>query len=234
MRTIDCKDRERVLRGQDPQELAELERHAQTCAECAGELREWNELSAAARAMRRGWESPSLWPRIERALEAAQESARAGPRRWGRAWGRSRAWGTTAGWGIAWRQWQVAAALFVVLGLSVWGASRWLLRSSAPVAPVTSEDQRRLLTEQALSEVEKSQAAYEASIRKLAAVAAPKIAAPATPRLESYREKLLLLDEAIADCRDQIATNQANPELRRALLSMYHEKQMTLEQLMQE
>lgn len=216
----DCKNRERVLREQDPEALAALERHAQACAECAEELRARKQISAAARGMRRNWESPLLWPRIERALVAESVAAGQGSKRW-----------TWTGWFLDWRRWQVAAALAAVLGLSVWGASRWLHR---PSVAVTSHDQRRLLTEQALTDVEKSQAAYETSIRKLAAVAAPKIESPATPRLESYREKLLLLDEAIAECRAQIAQNRGNPELRRELLSAYGEKQRTLEQLVRE
>ena len=216
----DCKDRDRVLREQDPEALAALERHAETCAECAEELRAWNQISDAARGMRRNWESPLLWPRIERALAAESVAVRPGSKRW--------TWTASL---FDWRRWQVAAAFAAVLGLSVWGASRWLRR---PSVVVTSNDQRRLLTEQALSDVEKSQAAYEASIRKLAAVAAPKIESPATSRLESYREKLLLLDEAIAECRAQIAQNRGNADLRRELLSVYGEKQRTLEQLVRE
>ena len=221
----DCNDRERVLREQDPEALAGLERHAQTCAECAEELRAWKQISEAASGMRRNWESPLLWPRIERALAAESVAVR---RQDSKPWTLSGAW---AGWLLDWRRWQVAAAFLAVFGLSLWGASRWLRRPSMVATP---DDQRRLLTEQALNAVEKSQAAYEASIQKLAAVAAPKVESPATPRLESYREKLLLLDQAIADCRAQIALNRANPDLRRELLSVYGEKQRTLEQLVRE
>ena len=48
------------------------------------------------------------------------------------------------------------------------------------------------------------------------------------------REQLATLDEAIADCRAQIARNRANPELREELLSIYREKQRTLELLIRE
>jgi hypothetical protein len=50
----------------------------------------------------------------------------------------------------------------------------------------------------------------------------------------SYREKLLLLDSAIAECRDRIDRNRFNARLRRELLSLYQEKQLTLQQVMKE
>ncbi len=221
MKTADCKDRERALREQDPEWLEALERHAEKCAICAEELRLWNAISAAARGMGRNWESPGLWPRIERALTAEREAGR---------W-RPRPWSLLGDLTIPWRHWHTVAALVAVLALSLWGASRLLRHPGTPVSP---EVERRLLTEQALHEVEKSETTYVAAIQKLSALAAPKIESPKTPLLESYREKLLLLDEAIADCRTQIAQNRANPELREELLSIYREKQRTLEQLIRE
>jgi hypothetical protein len=49
----------------------------------------------------------------------------------------------------------------------------------------------------------------------------------------SYREKLRLLDAAIADCRAEVKKNRFNAHLRRELLAMYREKQSTLQQLME-
>jgi len=49
-----------------------------------------------------------------------------------------------------------------------------------------------------------------------------------------YREKLLLLDSAIAECRARIDRNRFNALLRRELLSLYQEKQHTLQQVMKE
>src|SRR2546422_10199126 len=72
MKTIECKDRERILCQQDPAMLEALDRHAAGCAECAEELRFWREISTAAKEMHRTWESPYLWPRIERALTVGQ------------------------------------------------------------------------------------------------------------------------------------------------------------------
>ena len=220
MKTADCKDRERALREQDPEWVEALERHAEECAICAQELRLWNTISVAARGMGRNWESPGLWPRIERALTAEREAGR-----------RPRPWSLLGNLTIPSRHWQATAALVAALALSLWGASRVLRHPARSVSP---EVERRLLTEQALHEIEKSEATYVASIQKLSALAVPKIESPKTPLLESYREKLLLLDEAIADCRAQIARNRANPELREELLSIYREKQRTLELLIRE
>ena len=50
----------------------------------------------------------------------------------------------------------------------------------------------------------------------------------------AYREKLQLLDSAIAELRGQIEQNRFNTHLRRELLAMYQEKQRTLQDLTKE
>lgn len=216
MTAFNCKDRERALREQEPALLEALEQHAAHCAECAAELSLWNEMSAAARAMHRSWESPRLWPAIQRRIED-EASAAPAPRAW--------TWGT---WMLWPGKWQVAGALALFLALSIAGA--WLALRRPPAPPTASHhDQRRLLTEQAMREVEKSEAAYLAAIEKLSALAQPSLERPRTPLLASYREKLLLLDAAIAECRAQIETNPGQPQLRQELLAMYRDKQQTLQ-----
>jgi len=44
----------------------------------------------------------------------------------------------------------------------------------------------------------------------------------------------MVIDAAIAECRGRIETNRFNAYLRRELLSVYREKQRTLEDLMRE
>ncbi len=202
MKAIDCGDRERILREQDPEMLEALDRHAATCAECGEELRLLREIFVAAREMHKEWETPHLWPRIEEALTA--------PSPWRALFS-------------PWIAWPAFATLAVLVGV--------LFLYRAPVTVPT--DARRLLTEQALREVESSEAAYTASIDKLAALASPKIDRK-TPLMASYREKLLLLDAAIADCRAQIAQNRGNPQVRQELLAMYQDKQRTLEAVIRE
>lgn len=211
--TFACADLERALRDEGPDALAAARAHAASCPDCREQLQAWDALSAAAPSLRRSWESPELWPRIHQAF-AEESQRRARP---------------SAFRGFFPRLGAVLATIVVAAGA-------WLaLRDPAPqrtVAPAGTE--RRLLTERALSDVERSEAEYVASIERLARVAGPVLEKPASPLLASYREKLELLDAAIADCRAQIERNRFNAHLRRELLSIYQEKQRTLRQLMEE
>ena len=221
MKDVGCKDREGILIEQEPAAMAALERHAASCAECAGELRALAELSAAARTMRREWDSPALWPKIRRSLAAEGESRRAW---WSFGWLRPH---------LALR-WQTAAAvlaLMVVGGPGIWLA--W--HATHPEGTVVVQrDQRRLLTEQAAKRADDAEQAYIQSIDELAKLAASKIENPTTPLMVNYREKLLLLDSAIADCRAQIERNHWNASLRQELVSIYQEKQRTLQEVLRE
>src|SRR5229473_5642340 len=81
---VTCSDRDGIFEDGKPTEWAALEAHAATCPQCAEEARAWKSLSIAAEALRDYSASPSLWPRIERALaeEAAQNSQRAERKSW--------------------------------------------------------------------------------------------------------------------------------------------------------
>jgi hypothetical protein len=170
------------------------------------------EISTAARGLHREWESPQLWPRIQATLAAEAAGAE-----------RRQAlfrppWMTVA-----------AAAAMLVLALTV------VLRLRAPQGGVPpAEAQRRLLSEKALREVERTEGDYVGSIDALAKVAEPKVQEADSPLMMSYREKLLLLDGAIAECRARIDRNRFNARLRRELLSLYREKERTLQQVMKE
>jgi len=219
---VECKDLERVLREQEPAELAALAAHAKKCAACRGELEEWNELSVAARTLQRREEAPWLWTTIQARLqeEARAEQARAA--RWSFAW----MWqGFTA-------HWQMAAATVALVALAV--TSAWMLTKGTTPGPATPDAERRLLTDKAFKETEAAEAAYVQSIEKLAALAQLKLANANTPLLANYREKLLVLDAAIADCRRQTEGNKYNAHLRRELTTMYQEKQRTLEEVLRE
>jgi hypothetical protein len=173
---------------------------------------EEDEISRAARELRREWESPHLWPRIEAALSAEAAGAERRP-----ASARVRAWLTLA-----------AAAAVLVLGVTV------LLRDRASRPAGPAEAERRLLTERALQEVERTEGDYVRSIDALSRVAESKVDEADSPLMMSYREKLLLLDSAIAECRARIDRNRFNARLRQELLSLYREKQRTLQQVMKE
>src|SRR5487761_91481 len=80
---IQCEDRDRIFEDGAPAEWAALEAHSANCASCAEELRCWKALSAAAQEMRDYSDTPSLWPRIERALVKETEEKKHRSGRWG-------------------------------------------------------------------------------------------------------------------------------------------------------
>jgi hypothetical protein len=209
-----CTDLETALRSEEPERLEEAAAHARECSRCAEELGVWRDISEAAAGLRREWESPQLWPRIERALAAEPRVQPAA---------RLRTPPTTF---LA-----IAAALVVAI------AGAWLfLRALEPPSATLArqETERRLLTEDALASVERAEADHLKALEELSRLAAPRVAAPSSPLLMSYREKLTLLDAAIAECRAQVERNRYNAHLRRELLGIYGEKQRTLRQILEE
>lgn len=213
--TFSCKDLDAALRDEEAGALEAARLHAGDCPACRQALEVWDGIASAAPLLRRSWESPDLWPRIHQAL--AGEPGRRAAREERRAF---------------WRRWRAAAA---AAGL-VLAAATWLvLRSLPPSVPAGPGGlEQRLLTERALREVERSEAEYVASIDRLARVAAPLLESPSSPLLASYREKLQILDAAIAECRGEVERNRFNAHLRRELLAIYQEKQRTLQLLMEE
>jgi hypothetical protein len=216
---INCEDRDRIFEDGTPAEWAALEAHSANCAVCGEELRAWKAISVAAKEMRDYSDSPSLWPRIEQALAAETAAKTHRAQRW--------SW-LSLGLGLS-LGWQTAAAAALVLILTVSAGWVYLHRTG----PVSDRDQS-LLKSPALAEVERTQAAYEQAIDKLAANAEPQLENPATPLQASYREKLLVLDSAINDLRAQAGMNPSNAHLRQQLLAMYQEKQQTLQDILEE
>jgi hypothetical protein len=218
--TISCRDRERIFLDGAPEEWAALESHCTGCAACAEELRAWKNLSLAASELHQEWDSPWLWPRIEQAL--AQQSGRTNSSRWPRFFG---------SWNLRAVQWQTAAAALLLAALTassiIWFTTNLHLRRH------TTPDNQALLNDRAVYDVERAEAAYGRAIDKLDAQARPQLQNSSAPLMANYREKLLVLDSAIADLKSQASINPANGHLRRELLAMYREKQDTLEQLLE-
>lgn len=124
---------------------------------------------------------------------------------------------------------RIAAAIIVMIGISasVWWAVR--VRTKQDKA----YDQAILRTT-ALDDVERAEKAHVDAIDKLEKLAAPKLDEPQTPILVSYKEKLMLLDDAIAECQQNIDQNRKNAQVRKQLLAMYSEKQRTLQDVLRE
>lgn len=215
---VTCNDRDRIFEDGSTAEWAALEAHAASCPVCEEEVRAWKSLSAAAKELRDYSDSPSFWPRIERALaeEAARNAERTGRKSW---------FSFLPSFSPAW---QTALAGALVLALAISGG--WLIFHPPGHK---AENDKSLLQSSALKEVESAETAYERAIDKLAADAKPQLESPATPLLANYHEKLLVLDSAISDLRAQAGLNPSNSQLRYQLLAMYQEKQRTLEEVLE-
>jgi hypothetical protein len=215
---VTCSDRDRIFEDGTAAEWAALEAHAASCPVCEEEVRAWQSLSVAAKGLRDYSDSPSFWPRIERALaeEAVRTAQRAGRKSW---------FSFLPSFSPVWRT-ILAGALVLVLAIS----GGWLIFH--PSGPAVEND-KSLLQSSALKDVESAERAYERAIGKLAAETKPQLEDPTTPLLASYHEKLLVLDSAIADLRAQAGMNPSNAQLRYQLLAMYQEKQHTLEEVLE-
>ena len=211
---VTCVDRERVFMDGSAEQWAALEAHAATCAECGEEVRLWKSLSLAAGGLKQEWETPHLWSKIERSLVERSAEKPSLLRLWLNSLGMARF------------SWQTATALILLIVVSA--AAIWIF------IPIHKGSNSPLLGNSAVSKVERAESDYRKAIDKLDEEARPQIAAPSSPLMASYREKLLVLDNAIAELRDEAGRNPANAHLRRQLLAMYQEKQDTLQEILGE
>jgi hypothetical protein len=201
-----CSEFERLAQGA-AEDLAVLAEHARECPTCAEKLALWDDISRVSRELQEKWESPELWPRIK--IELQDEAHRKQRRRFGLP-------------AIL----QIAAALVLLIGL---GAVVWRSYQAR-----NAGNDKYILREAAVEEVKAAEKAHLRSIANLEKVTEPRLAETSDPLLVSYREKLMLLDDAILECQTNIEKNRYNTHLRKELLAMYKEKQNTLRQVMSE
>ena len=218
--TAACRHFDKALESSDRKAIAGARLHAETCVRCSERLRAFDEISAAAPELRKTWDSRELWPKIRESLAREKLAPAASSRVASR---NAPAW-------PAWLPIAAIAALFVVsfVGLQVFRPSL----GDRQIFGVRSLPKDPLLTDAALKNVERSETDYMRSIDKLSKLAQPRLEAADTPLLVSYREKLQLLDGAIAELSGQIEQNRYNTHLRRQLLGIYAEKQRTLRDVM--
>jgi hypothetical protein len=201
---VTCSQLDDLLFDASPLAMETAARHAAECPACAEKLAEWNEISAVAQSMRTTWTNDTLWPRIDRAL---RQERKARPVRW---------------------LWQVAAAIVLIVGLG--GTIFYGIRVQTHDAAFD----RDILRLTALDEVERAERAHVQAIGSLEKLADAKLDDARTPLLLSYKEKLMLLDDAIAECKANIDQNRQNAHLRKQLLAMYTDKQQTLQDVLRE
>jgi len=172
-------------------------------------------MSVVAGELKQEWETPYLWSKIERRLADQME----------RKPSRVRGWLNSLG--MSWPHWQTVAAMGLLLAVS--GTATWMALHSDGAGA----DKQVFLKGRAVSEVERAEAEYQKAIDKLDSQARPQLEVPSSPLMASYREKLLVLDNAIGELREQAGQNPANAHLRRQLLAMYQEKQETLQEVLE-
>ena len=163
-----------------------------------------NDWEREIRGLHKEWDSPNLWPRIAKKLESEQR-------------------------GVTSKRWMLAIAAGVVLTV---GASAAWIATHPPAPPVKVNVTPGLLTQQALTDVEASETAYRASIERLAKLADPVVDMPQTQLMQSYREKLDLLDQAIAELRSEAGGNPLYAQIRTQLADLYRQKQETLQEVL--
>ncbi len=125
------------------------------------------------------------------------------------------------------RLWQVAAAVLVAVAM---GGGTWY----AVHAQRQAAFDNAILRATALDDVERAERAHVQALNRLEKVAEPKLERDDSPLMVSYKEKLMLLDDAIAECQANIDRNRQNAHLRRELLAIYSEKQKTLQDVLRE
>ena len=211
---ITCQDRERVFLDGTADEWTALEQHAPDCAGCAEEVRAWKSLSMAAEELRDYQENPALWVRIESSLREQQQH-------------QAGFWEKLAFWRGISLGWQTALAGALALLLAVSGAYIMTHRTRPDDAT------NKLLKNSALAEVERTEKDYMRAIDKMAAEAGPQLNSTVSPLMASYKEKLVVLDSAIDELREQAQQNPSNAHLRYQLLAMYQEKQQTLQDVLE-
>ena len=122
------------------------------------------------------------------------------------------------------RFWQIAAALLLFAGL---GGLFWKTHQ-------LNHADDHILRVEAVDSVEQAERQHIAAIERLETLTGEKLDDPQTPLMVSYKEKLMLLDDAIAECQSGIEQNRRNAHLRKQLLAIYSEKQRTLQDVLRE
>ena len=209
---FECGDLDRALAN--PDLMVEAREHLRGCAACRNEYRIWNEISNTAKQLHTEWESPDLWTKIQRGIEAERPAPR---RRW-----------------MEWKVWTLAAtaAILITVAILRWSPISMFQKPESRVGSA-SESSGDFLTEQALRNVETNEAAYRRSIEDLSRLAEPKLeSGTAAPIVASYREKLMMIDAAIAETRSNVAQNRFNVRLQKELADLYRNKQQTLREIL--
>ena len=95
-----------------------------------------------------------------------------------------------------------------------------------------SAKSRGLLSQQALTRVEKTEKAYKDAIAELERQADSRLARMDLELSFLYRDRLTIIDEQIHQCKEVIEANPANTQVRRFMMAALKDKQETLKEIM--
>ncbi|MGA8026909.1 MAG: hypothetical protein WB992_07160, partial [Bryobacteraceae bacterium] len=145
---FECGDLDRALASSEL--MPEAREHLKHCAACRREYRVWTGLSGTAKTLHEEWDTPALWQSIRQKLKAEPKLK------------------TKPVWWREWKTWAVAAMFLIGAVLLIMRPWEQAVQTGndAAHAGLTSAN-RDFLTDQALQEVEKNEAAYRQSIDKL-------------------------------------------------------------------
>ena len=113
------------------------------------------------------------------------------------------------------RVWQIAAAILLVAIASARPSGR-ARRVHAATTSISA-----ILKLSAVDEVERAEKAHIDAIDHLENSPSAKLDEPSTPLMVSYKEKLMMLDDAIAECQTNIDQNRQNALPAHAAAAMY-------------
>ena len=122
---------------------------------------------------------------------------------------------------------KIAAVLVVTVTLAAASWYAGALRSR-------QNFEKEILQMAAVDEVERAEKTHVKAIETLEKLAEARLEESESPLMVSYKEKLMLLDDAIAECETLIEQNRQNAHLRKQLLAIYSEKQQTLREVLRE
>jgi predicted anti-sigma-YlaC factor YlaD len=197
-----CDGFKKVCLGEWTQDV--FQEHMRTCPECSEAFERDRKMLDMSRSLKAEVKVPDLWDRIESDLRNRRDIQT------GRQWKFS--------------IFRIAAILMLgfILGLSL--VSR--LRNERNDTP------SGLLADSVLKNVEVQQKAYERAITELEIVASTRLVTLNQELMFLYRDRLEVIDEQIAQCREALATSHANAHIHRYLLAALQDKQETLKEIM--
>ena len=219
-----CETIRRAIVSDAPEEMAELNRHALACADCAAFVEQESRLLEAAVR----WREESVQPpaALERRIAAAitreaMPALRLGTRRAPGARG--------AMWHWHWR-WAATAALVVVALLGITGLVQRIRSLSTPETELA----------RAVRQADEAQRSYAEAITRLDRQAAVVLARAGDPSLSSrqaavlltYRDRLAHLDSVIAETEGFLQDNPGHSGGHTVLLAAYKEKSSVLREVL--